>query len=119
MLSRLWPVLVVVSLLATGCAQTAQSESGLTLSPSVGAALTTATVSGRSSLDSAESTTLASAPSQSAGLPRAATPTRVPRLSTTVPTPTSRPIPSATPAAPRPALASSRVTFAYYVPDDP
>lgn len=119
MLSRLWPVLVVVALLTTGCAQTAQSESGLTPSPSVVAALTTATASGGSSLDSAESTTLASAPNQSAALPRAATPTRLPRLSTTVATTTSRPIPSATPATPTPALASSRVTFAYYVPDDP
>jgi spore germination protein len=119
MLGRLWPVVVIIALLATGCAQAAHSDTGLTPSPSLAAAPNTATVSGRSTMDSAESTNLASTSTQSAGLSRPSTATPLTRPSATLPTPTSPPNPSATPAAITPALLSSRVTFAYYVPYDP
>src|SRR5579859_4967711 len=119
MLGFLWPVLIIIALLAGGCAQTAHSESGLTPLPSLAAARNLATVSGRSTTDSVESTLLASTPSPSTGPSSRSTGTPLTRPSATLPTPTSLPIRSATPSAIMPAPSLARLTFAYYVPDDP
>jgi spore germination protein YaaH len=119
MLGHFRRVLVVIVLLTTGCAQSARSESVITPTAGPGSVSDSASVSGRSATSSAVPTVAAGAPAKATDVSSGFAATPLARAAAPLATPSSLPNANAIPTAVRPASATSRETFAYYVPYDP